>query len=261
MGSDMKDNSIDRMPVCSCKYYGIFAVSKKDPTDILGYVENSFNMGWSRRFVRVWTGYKKSKVEQAVKHWFEGMKENSGSACNLDDERYEKWFKDHCADLYEDGMTIDDMRKAYWDEIYKMHAATILAQNVWSNMANRLYVPEGYVVKKFRINAKCCPVEVDLRYRTAYDRGKDVKWDKWRYRNALFSVKALNLDKERPLSSVLPKLENSLAIPATQLADVKGYWHEYRNAPAEKLAKRDHKHMSRSERKILKKQRANSRQK
>ena len=38
------------------KYYGVFAVNPKDPSDFYGYCENSFSMGWFRGHVRVWQG-------------------------------------------------------------------------------------------------------------------------------------------------------------------------------------------------------------
>lgn len=38
------------------RYYGVFAVNPKDPSDFYGYCENSFSMGWFRGHVCVWRG-------------------------------------------------------------------------------------------------------------------------------------------------------------------------------------------------------------
>ena len=58
------DDKITKQLLPKTKIYGVFAVNKNDPNAILGYVENSFSMGWSKDFVNIWEGCSKKQVEK-----------------------------------------------------------------------------------------------------------------------------------------------------------------------------------------------------
>ena len=48
------------------RYYGLFAVNPKDPSDFYGYCENSFSMGWFRHHVRVWQGRTEAQYRKNI---------------------------------------------------------------------------------------------------------------------------------------------------------------------------------------------------
>lgn len=251
--------SVDIMPVCDRKYYGVFAIRRDNPNDILGYVENSFSMGWSKYFVSVNEGFGEWRVKKATDHWIEDSPGSKDS-----DKDFTHWFKHFRKDLYREGMTVEEMHKAYYDDIYAMHCRSLKAQSVWNNCFSSLNVPVGYDVKVFRLNSKRCPVEVDMRYRAAYDRRRVKDWNKWRYRNALFAVKALN-PGEKSLINRYPTLAQSMKFPPVQTDKMKLVLTMNTNTPYATLKKhfdsgwsRNVKPTTRSERKVLKKQRRNS---
>lgn len=48
------------------RYYGVFAVNPKDPSDFYGYCENSFSMGWFRGHVCVWQGRSSAQYKAQI---------------------------------------------------------------------------------------------------------------------------------------------------------------------------------------------------
>ena len=51
-----------------CRYYGVFAVNKSDPTDIRGYVYTSSGTSWSRYFVKAFRANTKFKFDKYLKN-------------------------------------------------------------------------------------------------------------------------------------------------------------------------------------------------
>lgn len=49
------------------RYYGVFAVNPKDPSDFYGYCENSFLMGWFRHHVSVWQGLTEAQYHKELR--------------------------------------------------------------------------------------------------------------------------------------------------------------------------------------------------
>lgn len=237
------------------KYYGVFAVNRKDPNDILGYVENSFSMGWSRYFVNIWPASSKKQVDEATDRWF-----SDSIMWHKPDEEFFEWFKKSYSRLYIEGMTAAEARKAYWQEIWETRADLYLAQRVWNYVNEGGYVPVGYDRKVFRINAKNCPVLVDMRYRYLYDTKQTKVWDKWRWRNAPFMVKACNPGKT--WETLAPTLNHIFSLKTLQLKDPKLEEQPNHNIPHNKRDKRSFKtddfKLTRSQRKIAEKQRNNS---
>lgn len=189
----------------NCRYYGLFAISKTEPNLILGYVENSFSMGWSRHCVNIWPAYRKNELLKMAKREVKDV--------DLWDD---KKFIDFCEShynvkygkedaFYTDGMPIDEARQGYLNMWYAIKEKSYGHQNAWNELSERgIYVPKGFYTKVFRLDSKKLPVIVDLRYRVAIERHKKVTWDKWYYRNAHFWVKALNPDKTIENSGGLP---------------------------------------------------------
>lgn len=259
------NEKIDRKPVCGCKFYGVFAVNRQDPTDILGYVEDSFSMEWSKRFVSVEPGYKTYAVEKAMRAWRRDFCE-AGKAGSLSGEKFLEWYRGSYENKYVEGMTEQDARAEYERTTRKLEEKIKLAQNVWNRNSDRLWVPAGYDVKVFRLSSKKCPVDADLRYRLAVNRRWTQDWDKWKYRNAAFIAKASNPGKT--VFDVYPTVKSVLDAnrayahfdkgslvryirPNVSSVNRKAWIKECIGIPAELK-------MSRSEKKILKKQRKNS---
>ena len=203
------DPRADRQPVPDCRYYGLFAVNKKDPTDILGYVENSFSMGWSKNYVNLEEGFRDGTARKAADAEVRYFEKEYPT-----DEEFAKWFYECQRKLYKPGMTVADMRQAYWESWYKMKKNRLLAQNVWNIVGERARVPAGYELKVFRIGSKNCPVDVDLRYRIAVRRKWTKEWDKWKWRNAPFKVKANNA---KPWEDIYPTVADVLNAPKSEI--------------------------------------------
>ena len=51
-----------------CRYYGVFAVNKNDPTDIRGYIYTSTSTGWSKYFVKAFQARTKKAFEKYIKN-------------------------------------------------------------------------------------------------------------------------------------------------------------------------------------------------
>jgi len=263
----MENARTDQIPICDRRYYGVFAVNKDNPNDMYGHVENSFSMGWSRYFVSLNEGFREWQVKKATELWL-----RDSTSYQSDDKKFSEWFKSFEKDLYHKGMSVEEMRRTYYDVIFDMKAESLMAQNIWNGCFNKCHVPAGYDVKVFRLNSKNCPVEVDLRYRIACNRGKTKTWDKWLYRNALFCVKAWN--KNVSVVDLNPTFADFFKtcgkIARVQLGDGVKYETVVRKSMPYKdrlissehscgiIKKRDDSMMSRSERQTLRKQRRNS---
>ena len=259
------NEKIDRLPMPDCRFYGIFAVNKDDPTDILGYVENSFSMGWSKYYVNLHSGRRSWYVERATRRWLEDIHYPKS------DEEFVDWARKCANDIYDDSLTVDEMRKKYHDKIYKMMADTHLALSVKNRLNSGCWVPENYEVKMFRLNSKRCPVEVDLRYRFAYNHGWTKVFDKWKYRNALFFVKDRGTNKGKTFIDFFPTCSQSFKQPV-KVCDTKNWNMKFfikdgqpyktrkklSNGKKAKDIVKGLYSLTRSEWKILKKQRKNS---
>ena len=112
------------------RYYGLFAVNPKDPSDFYGYCENSFSMGWFRGHVCIWQGRTKAQYRKEI-------------GC------------DPC------------------------HASQRLFDWNWMKNYPQI-IPQGYVLKAYRLNTKSCPYAVDFNYKLNVTRSTYIKW---MYRN------------------------------------------------------------------------------
>lgn len=243
------NEKIDRKPVCDCRYYGIFAVNRQNPNIILGYVENSFSMGWSPRFVNVNPAFRMNAVDVKTDKLIRELHKDRSPS------EFLAWFRDTNKSLYRKGMSAEDAMAEYRKKIREMESRSMLAQHVWNDLANTMRVPAGYDIKVFRLNSSKCPVDVDLRYRTAYNRGQIPTGDKWKYRNAVFIVKALY--PGRSVSDFYPTVKSVLAVDA-DCVEFKNYEHYAKRTFAFSELRKKGVYASRSEKKILKKQRINS---
>lgn len=163
-------------------------------------------------------------------------------------------------------MTEQDARTEYEKTTRELKEKTILAQHVWNSNSDRLWVPAGYDVKVFRLGSEKCPVDVDLRYRLAVNRGWIKKWDKWKYRNAAFIVKASNPGKT--IFDVYPTVKLVLDTGRVYVHFDKENLIRYIRPNVSSVNRKEwikgcigiqaEFKMSRSEKKILKKQRKNS---
>jgi len=189
----------------NCRYYGLFAISKTKPNLIYGYVENSFSMGWSQHCVNVWPAYRRDTLVKMAKR-------DVRDTDKWSDEDMIDFCKNHYPidkktgeGFYKDSMTIEEVRQGYLNMWIKIHENSYGPQFAWNEISERgIWVPEGFETKVFRLDSKKLPVVVDLRYRTALNQHKKIKWDKWYYRNAHFWVKALNPNKTMENTGGLP---------------------------------------------------------
>lgn len=191
--------------ISHCRYYGLFAISKTDPTLILGYVENSFSMGWSKYFVNLWPAYKKKALLRMAKR-------EASSTDKWSDEKFLEFCESHYNvkygkedAFYKDGMSVEEARKAYVNLWFGIKTKCYGTQGAWNELSDRgIYVPDGFYTKVFRLGSTKLPVTVDLRYRDGLVQGEKLKWDKWYYRNAHFWVKELNPGKTLENTDGLP---------------------------------------------------------
>jgi len=244
------------------KYYGVFAVNRKDPTCIYGYVENSFSMGWSKWWTNLYLAESPGRVYKRTEDWLNDFGPWKGS-----DEKFKEFFINAHPEKYREEMTIKEMREIYRDIIWNSEANTWLGQRAWNFCKYEIRVPVGFDVKVWRIGSKTCPVEVDLRYRTAYDSKITKYWDKWKYRNAFFFVKKLNEGKT--IQDFHPSVRHVLVREALQFKDLETERCVNPNLPYKtrednwksdvryERNKNLPKPLTRSERKILKKQKQN----
>ena len=219
------DPRANRHPVPDRKYYGLFAVNKEDPLDIIGYIENSFSMGWSYTHVNLQEGFKTFAVIKAASRDAKVMAKEYP-----DDASYAKWFQRCWSKLCMPGMTVDDMRKAHWQMWYETKQKSMLAQNAWNSISERAFIPVGYELKVFRVNSKICPVEVDLRYRIAWNKGWIKTWDKWKWRNAPFMIKGLNAPGTT-WEDIKPTLAESFTIEHCTLGKIETNWQFGKSCP------------------------------
>ena len=56
-------------PMYGRRAYVIVGVNKKDPTDIIGYCENSFSMGWTKHWVNVWANHGKAIAKENAEEY------------------------------------------------------------------------------------------------------------------------------------------------------------------------------------------------
>ena len=172
-----------------CRYYGVFAVNKSDPTDIRGYVYTSTSTSWSRYFVKAFKAHTKSKFDKYLKN-------NACKELKKPDAEFMDFFKKAYESKYREGMTPDEARKIYYKKWYNLLKGEWLTQDVWNHLRSCPFdVPAGYELKIWRLNSTKLPVWVDLRYRTACNETKKIPYDKWCYGNAAFWVKEQNPGK------------------------------------------------------------------
>ncbi len=143
--------------------YVVLAVNENDSSDVWGYCEESFSMGWYRHRVNIY-----------ITHTANYLKK-------LEDRNTRTHMK------Y--GNMSEEKARA---KAKKENQTTNSNQECW-NFCKRVNCPVGYKLKVFRLGSKDCPIVVDFRYRNDYNskRGNPLLgWHKFRYRNPPFLFKA-----------------------------------------------------------------------
>lgn len=235
-----------------CRYYGVFAVNKNDPTDIRGQVYTSTSTGWSRFFVHAFKARTKKVFDKYLKNNY-CKKEFSYS-----DSKFMDFFKNVYPEKYQEGMTPEQARQIHYDKWYDILKHEWVTTDVWNYIRHCPFdVPAGYELKIWRLNSTKLPVVVDLRYRTACDETAKIPYDKWCYRNAAFWVKACNPGHEQPKGPYMyfnwPKSVYAGPTERVYLSTVSAK----RRSEFEKHEKRKPKIFSRADYKRIKKQQAN----
>ena len=171
------------------KNYCIFARKKDDPTDIIGMVENSFSMGWSKERVCIWNQptsyrndaglYHKRALHELKNHMQTDYHGNSYYCSDWSSERINskgqmKRIRKKVTDYY--GRDFHPCGRSYNE--YWWH---------WVNhYARRVKKPKGYdEVIVCRVNSKHCPVKVDMSDYDLMNKGK-MTYNKYNWRNAKF---------------------------------------------------------------------------
>ena len=161
------------------KYYCILAIRKTNPTDILGYVEHSFHMGWSSDRVNLYCNGSDFTGHTASEEWKSRLDDDTCRNGNTLPEKY-KGRMQYLRKIYirrqfePCGRTPDELEWKY----VKWRAETSVGRELKKR---------GYEIKAFRVNSKHCPVKIDLSERDLMNRRK-ITFDKFRYRNARFKA-------------------------------------------------------------------------
>lgn len=234
-----------------CRYYGVFAVNKNDPTDIRGYVYTGGGTGWSKFFVKAFQARTKKAFEKYIKTIY-CKKEFAYS-----DSQFMDFFKNVYPDKYQEDMTPEQARQIHYNKWYDILKHEWVAQDVLNYIRSCPFdVPVGYELKIWRLNSTKLPVMVDLRYRTACDETDKVPYDKWCYRNAAFWVKACNPDQNLKGPYIYFNWPKSVYIGPTERVYFSTISAK-RRSEFEKQEKRKPKIFSRTDYKRIKKQQAN----
>ena len=240
-------------PIYSRKAYIIVGINKNNPTDIIGYCENSFSMGWTRHWVNIWTlEYNSKKMAEAevtqlyVSHFCElynkGEKYYKNCIAPYDKEKYGKFLEK----AFSGKVAFEQVKQEVFKHFF--NTTTYSAQGVWNHIKQHLStIPDGYEIKIFRLNSKNCQIICDLRHRYAlehYNTKEEYNslYSKWDYRNPMFVVKA--------------KVGPSFKWPDDLMHSVKTKKFFIDTKEIQRIA--INKNYSRSANKILKKQRKNS---
>jgi IS1 family transposase len=167
------------------KYYCILAIKKDNPKDIKGYVEHSFCMDWASDRVNLYSyhpSYAPYKGEPLRKLWHDLLesvkKYNYGCLPKKDYKGKTRYLRKCFMKNSEHGCGRTG-NEYEWSWLKR----EIARLNRKSKM-----VEKGYEIMLFRVNSKHCPVSVDLSEREGMNRNR-LEYDKFRYRNARFSVK------------------------------------------------------------------------
>ena len=166
------------------KYYCILAIKKGNPKDIKGYVEHSFCMDWASDRVNLWSYHPSYsyKGEPLRKRWQDRLervkKQNYGCLPKKDYKGKMQYLRKCFMKNSEHGCGRSGNEYG-WSSLKR----EIARMNRKSKM-----VEKGYEIMLFRVNSKYCPVSIDLSEREGMNRNR-LKFDKFRYRNARFSVK------------------------------------------------------------------------
>lgn len=258
-------------PIYSHRAYVIVGVNKKDPTDIIGYCENSFSMEWSRHWVNVWSGHGKHRAKTEVNNYYVDkfceLYEKGEEYCKFLDAHYKKIFGKFLRKAFSGKASFDKMKQEVFDHF--MRNSTYASQGEWNYIRHYpSYIPDGYEMKIFRLNSKNCPIMCDLRHRYLSEHCKtDAEYkaiySKWDYRNPMFVVKAkVSPDFKWPadfMHSV--KMKKAMISKTTKYVAInyKDLSHMiFKDGAFGKKDKKDFGYMCRSSRQILKKQRRNS---
>ena len=161
-------------PIYSRKAYIIVGINKNNPTDIIGYCENSFSMGWTRHWVNIWTlEYNSKKMAEAevtqlyVSHFCElynkGEKYYKNCIAPYDKEKYGKFLEK----AFSGKVAFEQVKQEVFKHFF--NTTTYSAQGVWNHIKQHLStIPDGYEIKIFRLNSKNCQIICDLRHRYAF---------------------------------------------------------------------------------------------
>ena len=253
-------------PMYGRRAYVIVGVNKKDPTDIIGYCENSFSMGWTKHWVNVWANHgkaiaKENAEEYNVKKFCE-LYEKGEEYCKHIDSQYRGKYGRFLEKVFSGKATFEEVKQEVRN--YCVSTSSYASQNEWNHVRHYpSYVPRGYEVKVFRLNSKHCPIICDLRYRHLMEHrhnAKEFPWSKWDYRNPMFAVKAkVGLGFKWPEdilhSNKLKKEEVSCKNAKVQFTDLPKSMYEGNGFGCKG---KEFKQKTRSEKQILRKQRRNS---
>lgn len=249
-------------PIYSHRAYVIVGVNKKDPTDIIGYCENSFSMGWTKHWVNLWTDHGKAIAKANVNEYyikpFCELYEKGEEYCKHIDKYYKEKYKRFLDKVFSGKATFNEVKKEVFD--YFVNTTSYSSIGEWNHVRHYpSVVPEGYEVKAFRLNSKHCPIICDLRYRYLMDilpasKEKNKIWSKWDYRNPMFVVKAkVNPDFKWP-----EDILHSAKYKKTELVKCKFVKVQYEDLCATEHVDNKSKRKSRAEKQALRKQRRNS---
>ena len=252
--------------------YVIVGINKNDPTDIIGYCENSFSMGWTKHWVNVWANHgkyiaKRNVTELYVDKFCE-LYNKGKEYCKTLDKYYKDKYGRFLRKAFSKKASFDKVKQEVFD--YYMNVSSYSSLGEWNNMRHYpSQIPEGYEMKIFRLNSKNCPIICDLRYRFLMERMPESKtkiekaklWSKWDYRNPMFVVKAkVGTDFKWPENFM-----HSVEMKKTEVSNCKFAKIQYFDLPVDICDERKFHHkgkeferMSRSEKQILRKQRRNS---
>ena len=159
------------------KYYCILAIKKDNPKKILGYIENSFSMSWSKDRVCLYCGDdykgvpKKESWKEKLKH---GSRYGSLPVAYKGKMQYMKnlFLKNS---MHACGRTVNEFE---WNcvktQVRKLNKKSFI-------------IKLGYEIKAFRVNSKFCPVFVDLTERNGM-MTKKLEYNKFNFRNASFKA-------------------------------------------------------------------------
>lgn len=256
-------------PIYGHRAYVIVGINKNDPTDIIGYCENSFSMGWTRHWVNLWVGHSKAIAKREVNKYyvkkFCELYEKGEDACRHLDKYYKDKYGRFLDKVFSGKASFDEVKQEVFD--YFVNTTSYSSIGEWNHVRHYpSVIPVGYELKAFRLNSKNCPIICDLRHRYLIDtmpngKEKDKIWSKWDYRNPMFVVKAkIGPDFKWPEDFL-----HSAKLKKTELANCKFVKIQYDDLPVDICDERKFNHKgkeferkSRSKKKILKKQRRNS---